>query len=220
MGYGHIAANCPSKRNMFMHNGIVMSEHDSDSPGHSSHSRASSENQSESPLEGDFLVVRRLLGQVSQPFDESQRENIFHTRCLIQNNICSLIVDEGSCTNVASTRVVKKLALPTISHTKPYKLQWLSTKSEIMVNKQVLIKFAIGKYKNEVLILPVDLAQERCLVTIFLTSLTPRALQVRSTDSLSENLKNTQWGLCGRWRSDAQVRSQNHSKNNVCKNSV
>ena len=60
------------------------------------------------------------------------------------------------------------------------------------------------------MILPVDLAQERCLVTIFLTSLTPRALQVRSTDSLSENLKNTQWRLCGRWRSDAQVRSQNH----------
>ena len=55
------------------------------------------------------------------------------------------------------------------------------------------------------MILPVDLAQERCLVTIFLTSLTPRALQVHSTDSLSESLKNTQWRLCGRWRSDAQV---------------
>ena len=79
----------------------------------SSHSRASSENESESPLEGDLLVVRRLLGQVSQPFDESQRENIFHTRCLIQNNICSLIVDAGSCANVASTRVVDKLGLPT-----------------------------------------------------------------------------------------------------------
>ncbi|XP_068498434.1 uncharacterized protein [Phaseolus vulgaris] len=61
MGYGHIAANCPSKRNMFVHNGIVVSEHDSDSPKHSSHSRASSEHESESPLEGDLLVVRRLL---------------------------------------------------------------------------------------------------------------------------------------------------------------
>ena len=61
MGYGHIAANCPSKRNMFVHNDIVMSEHDSDSPRHSSHSRSSSEHESESPLEGDLLVVRRLL---------------------------------------------------------------------------------------------------------------------------------------------------------------
>ena len=52
---------------------------------------------------------------------------------------------------MASTGVVEKLALPTISHTKPYKLQWLSTEGEIMVNKQVLINFTIGKYKDEVL---------------------------------------------------------------------
>jgi len=57
----------------------------------------------------------------------------------------------GSCVNVASTRVVEKLGLPTISHTKSYKLQWLSENGEIMVNKQVLITFAIGKYKDEVL---------------------------------------------------------------------
>ena len=103
-----------------MDNGIVVSEHDSNSSRNSSPSRPSSEHESESPLEGDFLVVRRLLGQVLQPFDESQRENIFHTRCLIQNNICSLIVDEGSCANVASTRVVDKLGLSTISRTNPY----------------------------------------------------------------------------------------------------
>ena len=52
---------------------------------------------------------------------------------------------------MASTKVVEKLALPTISHTKPYKLQWLSTEGEIMVTKQVLINFAIGKYKDELL---------------------------------------------------------------------
>ena len=62
-----------------------------------------------------------------------------------------MIIDGGSCTNVASTRVVEKLDLPTISYTKPYKLQWLSAEGEIMVNKQVLINFAIAKYKDEVL---------------------------------------------------------------------
>jgi len=49
---------------------------------------------------------------------------------------------------VAITRVVEKLGLSIISLTKPYKL---SEKGEIMVNKQVLITFAIGRYKNEVL---------------------------------------------------------------------
>ena len=57
---------------------------------------------------------------------------------------------QGSCANVTSTRVVEKLGLPTISHTKPYKLQWLNAEGEIMVNKQVLITFSIGKYQDEV----------------------------------------------------------------------
>ena len=67
-------------------------------------------------------------------------------------------MDGGSCANVASTRVVDKLGLPTISHAKPYKLQWLSEKGEIKVNKQVLIAFSIGKYKDEVLcdVVPVE----------------------------------------------------------------
>ena len=50
-----------------------------------------------------------------------------------------------------SIRVVEKLGLPTMSHTKPYKLQWFSEEGEIMVNKKVLINFAIGKYKEEVI---------------------------------------------------------------------
>ncbi|XP_068497751.1 uncharacterized protein [Phaseolus vulgaris] len=151
LGYGHIASNCPSKRNMYMDDGVVVSEHESENSRRSSPSRSPSEHESESPHEGDLLVIRRMLGQVLKPFDESQRENIFHTRCLINDRLCSLIVDGESCANVASTRVVDKLGLSTISHAKPYKLQWLSEVGEIIVNKQVVIAFSIGKYKDEVL---------------------------------------------------------------------
>ena len=131
--------------------GVVMSDHSSQRSRSPNPSRSPSEEESETPYEGDLLVVRRMLGQVLKPFEESQRENIFHTRCLINDKLCSLIVNGGSSTNVASTRVVEKLGLPTISHVKPYKLQWLSKEREIMVNKQVLITFPIGKYKDEVL---------------------------------------------------------------------
>jgi len=41
--------------------------------------------------------------------------------------------------------------LSTISHARPYKLQWLSEVGGIIVNKQVLIAFSIDKYKDEVL---------------------------------------------------------------------
>jgi len=64
-----------------------------------------------------------MLGTIQKPFDETQRENIFHTHCLINNKLCSMIIDGGSCANVESTRVMEKLGLPTISHTKPCKLQ-------------------------------------------------------------------------------------------------
>jgi len=52
---------------------------------------------------------------------------------------------------ITSTRVVEKLGLPTISHTQPYKLQWVSEEGELIVNKQVFISFSIGKYKDDVL---------------------------------------------------------------------
>jgi len=52
---------------------------------------------------------------------------------------------------VASTKGVEKLGLPLISHTQPYRLQWLSEEGEIIVNKQALVSFSICKYKDEVL---------------------------------------------------------------------
>ena len=45
--------------------------------------------------------------------DEVQRENIFHTRCHVQNKVCSVIFDGGSCTSVASATLEEKLGLPT-----------------------------------------------------------------------------------------------------------
>jgi hypothetical protein len=35
-----------------------------------------------------------------------------------------MIIDRGSCTNVASTTLVERLNLPTWKHFRPYKLQW------------------------------------------------------------------------------------------------
>ena len=82
--------------------------------------------------------------------DDTQRENIFHSRCLVIGKVCSLIIDGGSCANVASTRLMEKLGLKTTPHPKPYKLQWLSDNGELVVNKQVLLTFSIGKYVDDV----------------------------------------------------------------------
>ena len=86
-------------------------------------------------MQGDMLMVGRLLGSQIQPLDDTQRENIFHTRCIINGKLCSLIVDGGSCTNVASSRLVSKLNLDTKPHPRPYKLQWLSEDEEVKVTQ-------------------------------------------------------------------------------------
>ncbi|KAJ9159662.1 hypothetical protein P3X46_025149 [Hevea brasiliensis] len=62
-----------------------------------------------------------------------------------------MIVDSGSCVNVASTLMVAKLGMRTMKHPRPYKLQWLNECGEIKVNKQVMLAFSIGRYKDEVL---------------------------------------------------------------------
>ena len=80
------------------------------------------EEYEEEAMQGDMQMVRRLLGSQIQPLDDTQRENSFHTKCIIDCNLCSLIVDGGSCTNVASSRLVTKMNLETKPHPRPYKL--------------------------------------------------------------------------------------------------
>ena len=76
---------------------------------------AKEEDELEYAVDGEILVIKRSLSLQSVE-NEQQRENIFHTRCHVQGKVCSLIVDGGSCTNVASTLMVEKLSLPTTKH--------------------------------------------------------------------------------------------------------
>jgi hypothetical protein len=54
------------------------------------------------PVEEEALVIKRALNMQLKEDVDQQRENIFHTRCHIQNKLCSMIIDGGSCANVAS----------------------------------------------------------------------------------------------------------------------
>ena len=99
-----------------------------------------------------MLVTRRVLSaQFKEDDIQQQRENLFHTRCHVKSKVCNLIIDGGSCTNVASTTLVEKLNLPTQKHPSPYRLQWLNDSGDMRVDKQVLVSFSIGRYQDEVL---------------------------------------------------------------------
>ncbi|XP_027166435.1 uncharacterized protein LOC113766439 [Coffea eugenioides] len=157
-GRGHIASQCPNQRTMIMmQNDEIVSEDETEYEGMpplEGGSDGESPNEEEfSAPEGHFrtaLVARRALtARVKE--DELQRENIFYTRCFVNQALCSVIIDSGSCTNVASSLMVDNLKLPTRDHPRPYKLQWLNNSGEVRVTKQALISFQIHKYTDEVL---------------------------------------------------------------------
>ncbi|XP_019098361.1 PREDICTED: uncharacterized protein LOC104774057 [Camelina sativa] len=151
-GRGHYAHECSNRRTMILlENGEFESENEevvSDSL----------EELEEIPAKGEILVARRSLSVQTMIVEHEQRENLFHTRCHVRDKVCCLIIDGGSCTNVASETMVKKLGLTTEKHPKPYKLQWLNDDGEMKVSIQVKVPIVIGKYEDEVLcdVLPME----------------------------------------------------------------
>ncbi|RDX75771.1 hypothetical protein CR513_44313, partial [Mucuna pruriens] len=141
LGKGHITSQCPNRSVMIVKDdGEIGSESSIGEVDTSSESESLNDG---SHYEGDLLVVRRLMNSHVGEKVETQRENIFHSRSLILGNLCSMIIDGGSCVNVASERLVKKLALPTIVHQRP-------EKGELLVDRQVEVMFTLGGYEDRV----------------------------------------------------------------------
>ncbi|XP_042423437.1 uncharacterized protein LOC122011062 [Zingiber officinale] len=148
---GHIASQCPNKRSIIiLDNGEIETEEEDE--GNEFTPSVEDTSDVELVVDGQALVVLRALHmQAKEDDDRLQRENIFYTRCHVKDQVCGLIIDGGSCVNVASKLMVDKLGLPTLKHPKPYKLQWLNDSGEMKVTKQVLISFMIGRHTDEVL---------------------------------------------------------------------
>ena len=106
----------------------------------------------DAPVQKELFVARRALNaQIKDAHTDEQREHIFYTRCYIGTKVCSLVIDGGSCANLASSLIVDKLNLSTMKHPRPYKLQWFNDSGEAKVTRQVLISLSIGKYHDEII---------------------------------------------------------------------
>ncbi|XP_052483244.1 uncharacterized protein LOC105786844 [Gossypium raimondii] len=128
LGRGHIASQCLNRNAMFIwDDGKIESEGEQEQEAVEPNKEEEEVEQAEN---GEILVVKRSLTLQGAENDQ-QRENIFHTRCQVNGKICCVIIDVGSCTNVASTLMVEKLGLVTTKHPHPYKLQWLNDGGEL-----------------------------------------------------------------------------------------
>lgn len=106
----------------------------------------------------DTILVLRTLQTHVVHVDSDKRNQLFHTKRCVEDKFCSLIIDGGSCTNVASSKMVTKLGLVTIAHHKPYALHWLEDGNEVKWTKRVKVGLAMGSYGDEILcdVIPMD----------------------------------------------------------------
>ncbi|KAK1694555.1 hypothetical protein QYE76_011252 [Lolium multiflorum] len=95
------------------------------------------------------LVVTRVLTTQPQAM-EDQRCNIFQTRAGIGGKSIKVIIDGGSCHNLASTELCEKLNLTLRKQPHPYHVQWLSDKGNVKIQHTVTVNFKIGPYEDTI----------------------------------------------------------------------
>jgi len=96
----------------------------------------------------ESLIVQRVLSAQMENAEQNQRHTLFQTKCVIKEHSCRMIIDGGSCNNLASSDLVEKLALSTKPHPHPYHIQWLNNSGKVKVTRLVYINFAIGSYHD------------------------------------------------------------------------
>ncbi|KAJ0454022.1 putative nucleotidyltransferase, Ribonuclease H [Helianthus annuus] len=151
-GLGHIASECPTKRIVSLAEFELARGYEFESDSATLPTPLLAEEEEEEvtgPDEGPCLVVRRTLSTTATPEETLQRESIFHTRCTISQKVCSVIIDGGSCTNVASQTLVSKLNLPIQPHPSPYVIHWLNQGKGIRISHRVLLSLSIGKHYTD-----------------------------------------------------------------------
>ena len=102
--------------------------------------------------------MQHVLSTQPVSSEQQQRHNLFQTFFAIQNRRARVIIDGGSCNNLVSSDLVKKLGLTTQPRPHPYHIPWVSDSGKVKVTHTVRVHFSIGIYSDfmDCDVLPMD----------------------------------------------------------------
>jgi hypothetical protein len=92
----------------------------------------------------ESLIMQCVLSTQMERVKQNQRHTLFQTKCVIKKQSCRMIIDGGSCNNLASSDMVEKFAITTEPHPRPYHIQWLNNSGKAKVTKLVRINFLLA----------------------------------------------------------------------------
>jgi predicted aspartyl protease len=98
------------------------------------------------------LLVQRVLSAQEQHEDDTkaQRNNLFHMFLVVQERRVLTIIDTGSCNNLVSSDLIRKLGLETRPLHFPYNIEWFNNSGKAKVTHSARIHFSVGSYHDYV----------------------------------------------------------------------
>ncbi|KAK1695020.1 hypothetical protein QYE76_011717 [Lolium multiflorum] len=130
-GKGHFKRDCPNRKVMFINEDNEYETGDDVDPYAPEDDDYDSDGVDAYPSEARTIVVSQRALNVL-PSASTQRCNLFQTKALVgPDKACKVIIDGGSCRNLASKELCTKLKLKYLPHPHPYYIQWLSDNGEM-----------------------------------------------------------------------------------------
>ncbi|KAK1662362.1 hypothetical protein QYE76_050521 [Lolium multiflorum] len=143
-GNGHFKRDCPNRKVMIINEDNEYETGDDVDPNAPDDDDYDTDGEDAYPSDARTIVVSQRALNVL-PSASTQRCNLFQTKALVgPDKACKVIIDGGSCRNLASKELCTKLKLKYLPHPHPYYIQWLSDNGEMKVNHMVRVEFAIG----------------------------------------------------------------------------
>ncbi|KAK1664382.1 hypothetical protein QYE76_052541 [Lolium multiflorum] len=147
-GKGHFKRDCPNRKVMIINEDNEYETGDDVDPNAPDDDDYDTDGEDAYPSDARTIVVSQRALNVL-PSASTQRCNLFQTKALVgPDKACKVIIDGGSCRNLASKELCTKLKLKYLPHPHPYYIQWLSDNGEMKVNHMVRVEFEIGPYKD------------------------------------------------------------------------